>query len=101
MLVENIDHSSFDSKVKSCEEPQFFIPDESDESEDEGKIIIERLMISLEEDDDKMETYMEYVKKMQDMAEETKRAESNMKQFANTIQNMVGSSPNSNTNIIA
>lgn len=39
---------------------------------------------------------MEYVKKMQVMAEETKQIETSMKQFASTIQSLVGSSHSSN-----
>jgi hypothetical protein len=41
-----------------------------------------------------MEYYAEYVKKMQEMAEETKQIEANMKQFASTIQNFVNNTNN-------
>ena len=38
---------------------------------------------------EKMQIYVEYVKKMRAMAEETRQIEQNMQQFASTIQSMV------------
>jgi hypothetical protein len=42
-----------------------------------------------------MKYYEDYVKKMQEMAEESKQIESNMKQFANTIQTYINNGQNS------
>jgi hypothetical protein len=47
-----------------------------------------------------MQYYEEYVKKMQEMAEETKIIEANMKQFANTIQGLVNNNNSHGPNLI-
>jgi hypothetical protein len=48
-----------------------------------------------------MQYYEEYVKKMQEMAEETKNIESNMKQFANTLQGLVNNNSNNHGSNVA
>jgi hypothetical protein len=52
------------------------------EDEEEGKIFL-----ILE--DGKIVNYQEYIKKMKQMAAETKIIEDNMRQFANIVQNIV------------
>jgi hypothetical protein len=79
-------------------ELNLFIPEEIlDESLEDGKKI---KLIILEDDREKMEIYLEYVKKMQAMAEETKQIENNMKIFASTIQSLVsGNESNHPSNV--
>ena len=53
-----------------------------------------------DEDLEKMQYYEEYVRKMQEMAEETKNIEANMKQFANTIQGLVNNNNSHGPNLV-